>query len=213
MDMNIDTSSLGTVTFFILLLVVGYLVYDTYWNKELEWVKSSIDGHTYLVQSLPDKKDAANLLAEIRKKLDTIVEHFSKTEPSDERVQRMIKNYNPNKLSEGIPNTKYTSYSINKGEKIVFCLRSRDGKNELADINTMSFVALHELAHICTESIGHTDEFWDNFKWILEVALNIGIYQDRDYKKAPQPYCGITISDNPLHNHKTKEEIEKETKK
>lgn len=203
-------SSFGTVTFFVLLIVVGYLVYDTYWNKEIEWVESTVDGRKYLVQSLPDKQDAANLLANIRKKLDTVVEHFSKTEPSDVRVKRMLKNYNPEKLSEGTPNAKYTSYSINKGEKVIFCLRSRDEKNELADLNTMTFVALHELAHICTESIGHTEEFWDNFKWILEVSLNIGIYQDRDYKNSPQPYCGITISDSPLHNHTSSKDKDKD---
>lgn len=210
--MNMNNSSLGTITFFLLLLTVGYLVYDTYWNKEVEWVLSTVDGRKYLVQSLPDKEDAANLLANIRKRLDTIVEHFSKTEPSDERVERMLKNYNPDKLSEGVPNAKYTSYSINKGEKVIFCLRSRDEKNELVDINTMTFVALHELAHICTVSIGHTDEFWDNFKWILEASLNIGIYQDRDYKSAPQPYCGITITDSPLHNHSSDKQSD-DTKK
>jgi hypothetical protein len=208
-SMEFESSSFGTITFFVLLIVVAYLVYDTYWNKELEWVKSKVDGQSYMVRSLSDKQNAADLLAHIRKKLDTMVNHFSKTEPSDVRVQRMLKNYNPKNISEGIPNIKFTSYSINKGEKIVFCLRSRDGKNELADINTMTFVALHELAHICTESIGHTDEFWDNFKWILEEALNIGIYQDRDYKNAPQPYCGITISDNPLHNHSYTKETNK----
>lgn len=193
-------SSYGTTTFVVLSIVVAYLTYDTYWNYELEWVISNIDGQKYQVRSLPDKQDAADLLANIRKKLDTMVEHFGKVESSDERVQRMIKNYNPNKLSEGTDSAKYTSYSINKGEKIIFCLRSRDGKNELVDLNTMTFVALHELAHIATVSIGHTAEFWDNFRWILGEAINIGIYKDRDYKKSPQPYCGITITDSPLHN-------------
>lgn len=193
-------SSYGTTTFVVLSIVVAYLTYDTYWNHELEWVISNIDGNKYQVRSLPDKQDAANLLANIRKKLDTIVAHFSKVEPSDERVQRIIKNYRPDRISEGTDSAKYTSYSINKGEKIIFCLRSRDGKNELVDLNTMTFVALHELAHIATVSIGHTQEFWDNFRWILEESINIGIYKDRDYKKAPQPYCGITITDSPLHN-------------
>lgn len=193
-------SSYGTTTFVVLSIVVAYLTYDTYWNYELEWVISNIDGQKYQVRSLPDKQDAADLLANIRKKLDTMVEHFGKVESSDERVQRMIKNYNPNKLSEGTDSAKYTSYSINKGEKIIFCLRSRDGKNELVDLNTMTFVALHELAHIATVSIGHTAEFWDNFRWILGEAINIGVYKDRDYKKSPQPYCGITITDSPLHN-------------
>lgn len=195
-----ENGTYGTVVFFVLLLVVGYLVYDTYWNKEVEWVKSSVDGRSYLVRSLHDKEDAANLLAHIRARLDQIVEHFSKTEPSDPRTVQMLKRYDPNNLSEGTDDVKYTSYSINKGEKIVFCLRSRDGKNTLVDLNTMMFVALHELGHLVTESIGHTDEFWENFKWILEGAVNIGVYQDRDYKKAPQPYCGIKITDNPLHN-------------
>lgn len=195
-----DSGQYGTVVFFLLIIVVGYLIFDTYWNKEVEMVKSSVDGRSYLVRSLPDKEDAANLMARIRGRLDQIVEHFSKTEPSDPRTKRMLASYNPDHLSEGNDDVKYTSYSINKGEKIVFCLRSRDGKNTLVDLNTMMFVALHELAHLVTESIGHTDEFWENFKWILEGAVNIGIYQDQDYKKAPQPYCGIKITDNPLHN-------------
>jgi len=193
-------SSYGTTTFVVLLLVLCYLIYDTYWNKEVEWVTSTVDGRPYLVQTMPDKQDAADLMANIRKRLETLVDHYAKTEPSDERVEKIIKNFRPNEISEGNDDAKYTSYAINKGEKIVFCLRSRDEKKELVDLNTMTFVALHELAHIATESVGHTDEFWTNFKWILGEAINIGIYQDRDYKKSPQPYCGITISDNPLHD-------------
>jgi hypothetical protein len=199
----------GILVFFVLLITVGYLVYDTYWNREQEWVISNIDGEAYLVRSLPDKQEAADLLAEIRKKLDLTVTHFAKTEPDDPRSIRMKENYRPDKLTEGNEDTRYTSYSINKGEKIVFCLRSRDGKNTLADLNTMAFVALHELAHLATESIGHTDEFWENFKWILEGSLNIGVYQDRDYKNSPQPYCGIQITDSPLHNDYAEEQQKK----
>ena len=202
-------SSYGTAVFFLLVFTVGYLMYDTYWNRDMEWVASRVDGRSYLVRVFPDKVDAADLLANIRKNLDLVVEYFAKTEPSDVRTTRMLQQYNPDKLSEGTDDTKYTSYSVNKGEKIIFCLRSRDGKNELVDLNTMMFVALHELAHICTESVGHTDEFWRNFKWILEGALNIGVYQDRDYKKAPQPYCGIKITDSPLHNQYSKEDSQK----
>lgn len=196
-----ESSDYGTLVFFVLLLVVGYLVYDTYWNRETEMVRATEDGRMYLVRSLPDKEDAANLLAKIRARLDQTVAHFAKTEPSDPRTKRLLANYDPTKLMEGNEDVKYTSYSINKGEKIVFCMRSRDGKNTLVDLNTMMFVALHELGHLITVSIGHTDEFWDNFKWILEGAVNIGVYQDRDYKTSPQPYCGIKITDSPLHNH------------
>ena len=60
------------------------------------------------------------------------------------------------------------------------------------------FVALHELAHVCTISIGHKDEFWENFKWILANAVQFKTYEHVNYNKHPQKYCKIKITDNPL---------------
>ena len=62
------------------------------------------------------------------------------------------------------------------------------------------FVALHELAHIATKSVGHTTEFWQNFKFLIENAKNINIYNPVDYKKSPKEYCGMTISDSPYYD-------------
>ncbi len=64
----------------------------------------------------------------------------------------------------------------------------------------MTFVALHELSHVCTESIGHKQDFWQNFKWILQNAKEGGIYDPVDYKKSPQEYCGMKINDNPYYD-------------
>ena len=72
--------------------------------------------------------------------------------------------------------------------------------NELIDENTLTFVALHELAHIMSKTIGHNTEFWNNFKFLLEHAVKIGIYDPIDYKKKPKKYCGMTISDNPYYD-------------
>ena len=33
---------------------------------------------------------------------------------------------------------------------------------KLVDKNLLLFVALHELSHIMTVSLNHTEEFWDN---------------------------------------------------
>ena len=107
----------------------------------------------------------------------------------------MKNNFRPENIKEGIDDPNYTSYSINKGEQIVLCLRTN---NKLMDLNTMMFVVLHELAHVCTESTGHTKEFWDNFKWILEESINIGIYTKQDFKLNNVEYCGMTITDSPL---------------
>jgi hypothetical protein len=71
-------------------------------------------------------------------------------------------------------------------------------RNKLIDINTLTFVALHELSHIMTESIGHKQEFWTNFKFMLKHAVKEGIYEPIDYSKSPEDYCGLMIDDNPL---------------
>ncbi len=67
------------------------------------------------------------------------------------------------------------------------------------DLNTMMFVALHEMGHIATTEVGHTPMFWDNFRWLLEEAIQIGVYREQDFKTKPVSYCGLTISDSPLN--------------
>ena len=114
-------------------------------------------------------------------------------------VYRLVKRFQPNNITEGSSNEKYTSYSVNKGEKVVFCLRSRDKKEQLVKENTMMFVALHELAHIMTVSVGHTEEFWDNFRFLLKRAIALGLYTPEDYENKPVDYCGIKITNSPLN--------------
>lgn len=190
-----------TSVFLVLIaLILGYLIWDTYFQNEVEYVVSTVDNKEYLVRSLPDKLEAADLLANIRMRLEKIVLHLNEHFKEDDRTKQLITNFHSDKISEGSENSKYTSYSINKGEKIVLCLRSRDKERKLVDLNTMMFVSLHELAHIATESIGHTPEFWDNFRWILKEAINIKIYNFQDFNSKPEGYCGIQITDNPL-NH------------
>ena len=67
----------------------------------------------------------------------------------------------------------------------------------MIDENTLTFVALHELSHLATKSIGHNDEFWNNFKFLITQASIIQIYTPIDYKKQKQEYCGMNIKDNP----------------
>ena len=178
------------------IILVSYLGYTTFIEENLEPVKSTIDNKEYMVQDKKDSQEAANLIAVIRQRLVLLVENLIKTHPSDDpRIVMLKANFNPNSLKEGEEDSGYTSYSINKGEQIVLCLRNKDA---LVDINTMMFVVLHELTHIATESIGHTPEFWDNFKWILEESINIGIYQKKDYDRESVEYCGMTITSTPL---------------
>ena len=70
----------------------------------------------------------------------------------------------------------------------------------MIDENTLTFVAIHELGHVMTESIGHKKEFWENFKFLLKNAVTMGLYKPVDYKKKPKDYCGMTITDNPYYD-------------
>jgi len=177
-------------------ILVSYLAYTTFYSEHLESVKSTVDNKEYLVQDKSDAQEAANLIATIRQRLILLVDHLIKTTPADDsRIIMLKENFNPNNLKEGVENSGYTSYSINKGEQIVLCLRNKD---KMMDINTMMFVVLHELSHIATESVGHTPEFWENFKWILEESINVGIYQKKDYSAEAVEYCGMTITSSPL---------------
>ena len=63
-------------------------------------------------------------------------------------------------------------------------------------------ILIHELAHIMTTSEGHKQEFWQNFKFLLEQAKAANIYEPVDYKKNPELYCGMDISDNPYYDLK-----------
>lgn len=180
----------------ILIILCCYLVY--YYNNEKGLVKviSDVDNEAYTVQIKDDSKEAADLIAKIKKRLITLLEHLKKTYGTgDNRVSLLEGNFRPDAIKEGIQKPGYTSYSVNKGEEIILCLRN---KNSLVDINTMMFVVLHEFAHLATESIGHTTEFWDNFKWILEESINIGIYTKQDFEKKSVEYCGMDITSSPL---------------
>ena len=113
-------------------------------------------------------------------------------------IRRLYKNFNPEAFSETTPDAKYTSYSVNKGEKIVFCLRDKKEGETLVKENIMTFVSIHELAHLMTKSIGHEPEFWANFKLLLKISIDNGLYKNIDFNSTPKPYCGINITDTPL---------------
>lgn len=179
----------------IISIVFIYLLYQYHYYSKIEKIVSTIDNRNYEVQIKDDSQEAADLIAKIRANLELVVKHIIKSYPNEARSKRMVVNFRPDNIREGIDDPNYTSYSINKGEQIVLCLRTN---NKLMDLNTMMFVVLHELAHICTESIGHTPEFWSNFKWILEESINIGIYKKQDFKLNNVEYCGMTITDSPL---------------
>jgi hypothetical protein len=163
-------------------------------------VRSSVNGQTYKVQNLPDKEEAANKMAELQGKIEKLI-NFYREDPSamgDPRVRTMIERFNPQNMMENSLDDDSTSYSENKGEKIVVCMRDKTPGAPFVDSNTVTFVLLHEMAHLMSTTVGHTPEFWANFRRILHDAIQAGVYENVNYAKNPVQYCGMTITDSPL---------------
>jgi hypothetical protein len=192
-----------STSFYIFLGFVFFLCLIIYYQSDafdLKCIVASKDGNRYCVREREKMDLAANLLADVTQKMKDTVAFIKQKHPEDERTIRLVKNFNPKKVSETLPTSELTAFSENKGEKIAFCLNKKKNGSKLIDINTLTFVALHELSHLATESIGHKQDFWQNFKWILENANEAGIYSPIDYKKSPEEYCGMTINDNPYYD-------------
>ena len=193
----------SNILFYVLggiILILCLRVYYISENLQLKCIISSVDGNKYCVRDRTKVKDAVNLLAEVVNKMKRLVDYVYKTYPDDPSVIKLKQNFNPNKITETLPTSELTAYSENKGEKMAFCLNKTKNTDTLIDLNTLTFVAIHELSHTMTTSIGHKQEFWKNFKFLLENAVKIGIYKPVDYKKENQSYCGMTITDNPFYD-------------
>ena len=182
------------IIFVIILLLVKYYLGNNVGDGL--YVKSNVDNQSYYVKKSDDQQYAADLIAKLKSKLNQFCFCLKNKYPQKDNVDRMVENFQDCIFEESM-NTKYTSYSVNKGEKMVFCLRHRSGMNKgkLQDINTLMFVALHEMAHLASKSFHHTVEFQKNFKFLMQEAIYCGIYQKI---QLPKKYCGMTITSSPL---------------
>lgn len=208
------------IIIFISIIFVFYLI-----TKNEVQLCEAFNGEVFLCRDLPDKKDAANLIATIKNRLYKLINiclhqcdenHFL-----NNYINTIKRKWNNIEFKETTADSEFTSYSINKGEFIVMCLRQKGGKNhnKLHDINELMYVAIHELAHVGCPEIGHTPLFKKINHNLLEIAekttkksLNCKksklcdcedhrkgglkkaiIYHYRDYDTYPEPYCGIHI--------------------
>ena len=199
---DLDKQSILLYIIIAFVIIIGLKIYSESDAYNLKCIISDVDGKRYCVRERLKMELAANLLASVTQKLKDLVIYCAKNFPDNEKVQRMVQKFNPTKISETLPTSEYTAYSENKGEKLAFCLNTQKNGGKLIDINTLTFVAIHELAHIMTISEGHKQEFWQNFKFLLEQAKAANIYDPVNYKKNPESYCGMDITDNPYYDLK-----------
>ncbi len=188
-------------TLFILIFVI--IFYIVFILNDSSLVRFENNGNDVLVRDNPDKADSARLLGELIYKMyflrDYIVQNKTKYPEYIEYIDLLSTNFNKNrtKIYETSLESNYTSYSINKGEELVFCLRCKKTHN-LHTINLLMYVAVHEMAHTACPETGHTPLFNKIFKFLLEQSIILDLYKYEDYSAHPVEYCGMNLYTNVL---------------
>lgn len=186
----------------IIIVFILFLVFESKTR-----IRSEFDDFDYKVYSrFQDKDKAVDKLVEVNYRIFLLLKHLrtefkNKKTLASYRVFFMLRNFDPEQLQEHYPlsDNDHTAYTENK-QKIALCLRNRNKNFGFYDINQIMFVAIHELAHTMTRGLDHTIEFWENFKFLINHSVEIGIYRDYDYGKYPFNYCGLDIYYSPTRD-------------
>lgn len=194
MHFNQDYLLNGFILILVIIILIKLLIID---DENLVYLKSSVDEDFHLVQDFKNKDDAADLMAKIKEKIEKLLKYLKRTYPNNPDVMRLLGNYNEDNIRETDIDDDDTSFSIDKGDEIHFCLRNKKDF-KLHKINILMFVTVHELAHLMSKTYGHNDEFNKNFMFLLREAIKVGIYTNVDYSRKPTEYCGMTVNSNPL---------------
>lgn len=188
------------IAIIIVVIIISLIILIRTEKHEVVYVRSNIDGNTYLVRDLPDKQEASDMLSQIKININKIVEELynnkdSKYKDFKDNIEQLKTRIQNVIINESSGDSEYTSYSVNKGEQLVFCLRSKYDGN-FHDLNLMMYVTLHEISHIASPTYGHDDNFKRIFAFITKVAIDNGIYKKIDFYNDNREYCGLTISES-----------------
>jgi hypothetical protein len=182
-------------------------------SRDMIYVISDIDQQSYMVRNKKDKKTAANFLAKLRSNIYLLSDYvYDKLQSPNLRSTPRYNEFKPYILQlrskirnvvikESAENTVYTSYTVNKGEQIIFCIRSKSiaslvSDNNIHDFNLVMYVLLHEISHVACPEFDHTPLFKKIFKFLCEEAIEMGIYTKIDFRREPKEYCGMKIDDS-----------------
>ena len=204
------------LTNILVVILIIIIIYDNCISLNqyfaTENIKSNVDGQYYkVVKKYDDRRQASNIISEINLFGLELINNLEKVYilNSNENTLDYTKGYDitlklldryPNTLTENDPTSPdKTSFTKGKGELISLCLREKaSGNNEFHGMDIIKFVLLHEMAHVVSVSYQHTNEFWINFKFLLQFCEKRNIYFSKDYKNNNTVYCGLLVKYNPV---------------
>ena len=188
----------------ILCSILGVVIFYRYFYDGTEYTKSKIDNKLYRVRSVSGMEEKADLLAVLNIKLNLIVSSLDSSSYSNNlSIKRLIENWNKGVSIKEIGKMESdAAYVINK-QYMSFCLPDNTSKT-LDNLNLMTYVGIHELAHIMSNETGHGDEFIKNFEFLLNHAKTLNYYDPIIKKDMPvyiqlnklntaDNYCGVPL--------------------
>ena len=156
------------------------------------------NGEVYeVLDEMKNQEKAVRFLYKIDQRISHFVEHLKGKHPNDKRIKRFHK-LKHRKIVEPEHTKGTSSYTINKGEILAFCLRLKNDNTQFHDEEILDFVIIHELAHVISKSIGHNSEWLSNFKFLLRSLAESNLYIPVDYSKKNDNYCGVKVTHNPF---------------
>jgi hypothetical protein len=116
---------------------------------------------------------------EVKEKYKTLRDHLRET--NNEKFHMLVR---PIPITGRKVMTDSVGFNVNKGSEITICL---DGST-----NEIFHVLIHELAHSTVQEYSHSEQFWANYNELMEICIQIGIYQKITEKTE---FCGQHIQD------------------
>lgn len=105
--------------------------------------------------------------------LNHVIERFKQDDPKLFEIRQKLRRLHPDIVDGLVLLEDQKSYTINK-KKVFLCIRDENG--DYYHDNMLMFVAIHELAHVMCDEIGHTEKFERIFQELLSIATEHGIY-------------------------------------
>ena len=158
-----------------------------------------------MVRDLEDKQTTANILSYNRQKILKLIKYLDdnrdKYKEHEIYIDRLVDKITDVNIVENNGEGKETSYSVNKGEELVLCVRSKLNWNKFHDNNLLFYVILHELSHIASPEYeeaynNHGPIFKNTFSFLTNVAVDMKLYNKIDFNTKSEEYCGIYITDS-----------------
>jgi hypothetical protein len=192
---------------YLIIILIAIVIIYKYLNSldvvYVEFFDSNNNKKKYLVRDVEDKEYAVKTLLFIENALRQLIDMILKENNMDDDMQRYVMNIkdkiNDVEIQESSSDSLYTSYSVNKGEILVLCLRSKK-TGEIHDTNDLLYVAIHEIAHIGCPEIGHTDLFYKINRFLIKKAMQYNIYKYVNYNINNRDYCGMNLTINVADN-------------